>query len=835
MKNEALAKRVSKLALLMLTTILFSFAAGYVIAAGMPAFQRLTPLASCLTTPTAVTLDNSGRIYAAEANGNQVRIFSPSGNLLRTVTGFGQPISLAVDGEGRIYLGDGDHGRVDVYGPTFAHLFSLGQGKNEFDQPNDIDIDAAGLIYVVDTTRSVIRVYNPDGTYKTTIGQPGSGNGQFHHPVSLAVDAVTSELVVLDLQQVQDSTGMINGARVQFLEMNGAFKRGYSKFGYDREGGQLVIPNHIAVDGQSRLYITDSRLQKVMVYDNYGVFLGMIDDASQPFLTPLSLALAGSNKLYVASLRGGQVEVYGIDSYIDMSISPAELSFEELQGVPSGATQSIIINNIGNSPFTWTASSAEPWLELPVTQDSIPATNLSAVEVGVNIDNLEPGQYQGSVAISAGSAAAETVAVNLTVLPNAKLSVSPAALRFASTEGTTPAAQTLAIESAGGGTLNWNANVDQGWLTLDATSGTAPSSLRVYADSTSLAAGSYNGTVTISKQGDNPEMQVIPVTLVLSEPAGPAIIPPPVINPVDKSRQLKWTTLQVLPDTALNGIWGKSATDLFAVGAKGTILRYNGKTWAGMESGVAENLHGIWGSSATDVYGVGENGTMVHFDGTSWSALPVVVQETLRAVWGNSSDNAYAVSRNGSILESFSAVTATGVALRDVWGNSASDVFAVGENGAIVHFDGTQWSAMDSGTSGWLNGVWGSSESDVFAVGENGVIVHFDGTSWRNMNSGTTTTLQAVWGSSASDVFAVGADGLILYYNGVNWYSVPTTATQGLNGVWVSDRSDFFAVGQNGAVIFGKGKFPWLSASQNTTQVNATHKTVHAEGNVQNN
>ena len=45
----------------------------------------------------------------------------------------------------------------------------------------------------------------------------------------------------------------------------------------------------------------------------------------------------------------------------------------------------------------------------------------------------------------------------------------------------------------------------------------------------------------------------------------------------------------------------------------------------------------------------------------------------------------------------------------DVWGSSGSDVFAVGNGGTILHYDGSAWSAMTSGTTFALNGVWGSS------------------------------------------------------------------------------------------------------------------------------
>ena len=58
-----------------------------------------------------------------------------------------------------------------------------------------------------------------------------------------------------------------------------------------------------------------------------------------------------------------------------------------------------------------------------------------------------------------------------------------------------------------------------------------------------------------------------------------------------------------------------------------------------------------------------------------------------------------------------------GNVLSAVWGSSGSDVFAVGGGGTILHYDGSSWSGMSSGTSNGLAGVWGSSGSDVFAVG----------------------------------------------------------------------------------------------------------------------
>jgi len=107
-----------------------------------------------------------------------------------------------------------------------------------------------------------------------------------------------------------------------------------------------------------------------------------------------------------------------------------------------------------------------------------------------------------------------------------------------------------------------------------------------------------------------------------------------------------------------------------------------------------------------------------------------------------------------------------GDGLAGVWGSSGSDVFAVGWDGTILHYDGSSWSSMSSGTSNGLAEVWGSSGSDVFAVGSWGTIVHYDGSSWSSMSSDTSHRLEGVWGSSGSDVFAVGNYGTILHYSG---------------------------------------------------------------------
>jgi hypothetical protein len=91
----------------------------------------------------------------------------------------------------------------------------------------------------------------------------------------------------------------------------------------------------------------------------------------------------------------------------------------------------------------------------------------------------------------------------------------------------------------------------------------------------------------------------------------------------------------------------------------------------------------------------------------------------------------------------------------------------VGVSGTILHWDGSVWTSVSSGTTNNLWGIWGSGASDVWAVGNSdvafvGTILHWDGSAWTSVSSGTTSHLYGVWGSGPSDVWAVGDGGTIL-------------------------------------------------------------------------
>ena len=140
-------------------------------------------------------------------------------------------------------------------------------------------------------------------------------------------------------------------------------------------------------------------------------------------------------------------------------------------------------------------------------------------------------------------------------------------------------------------------------------------------------------------------------------------------------------------------------------------------------------------------------------------------------------------------------------------------VVGLSSQGSVLHYDGSQWSAMTSGSKTKLLAVWGSSASSVFAVGLNGVINHFDGAKWSSQMS--NTGLLAVGGTSATNTFAVGYQGrylryavgqhgTVVHYDGLGWQGGNVGSPVYLYAVWGSGPKDLYVAGLDGVIMHRK-------------------------------
>lgn len=70
------------------------------------------------------------------------------------------------------------------------------------------------------------------------------------------------------------------------------------------------------------------------------------------------------------------------------------------------------------------------------------------------------------------------------------------------------------------------------------------------------------------------------------------------------------------------------------------------------------------------------------------------------------------------------------------------------------------WFAFPSyPTTGWINAIWGTSSNNIYFVGNSGAIVHYDGTNFTEMDSGTDINLLDITGNATGEkLFVSGQD-----------------------------------------------------------------------------
>ncbi|MFH1148964.1 MAG: hypothetical protein V1748_00660 [Actinomycetota bacterium] len=134
------------------------------------------------------------------------------------------------------------------------------------------------------------------------------------------------------------------------------------------------------------------------------------------------------------------------------------------------------------------------------------------------------------------------------------------------------------------------------------------------------------------------------------------------------------------------------------------------------------------------------------------------------------------------------------------YGVSALDrgsAWVVGDAGVVLHYDGTNWSRHDAGTTLQLNAVCAIDPSHVWVVGSRGFAALFDGRSWRAVPTGVDRELTAVSALDPEHVWAVGWGGIVLFFDGERWSTERLDAAV-LRGVRAVDRTEVWAVGDSG-------------------------------------
>ena len=180
---------------------------------------------------------------------------------------------------------------------------------------------------------------------------------------------------------------------------------------------------------------------------------------------------------------------------VALGISPTTLAFAYTLGGTVPAAQTLQI--AGSQSFTAAATTSTGGSWLAVTPAS--GTGDTSLSVTVNPAGLALGPYSGTITVTPTGGAAQTVAVTLTVYAPGSLAVSPSSLSFAFAAGGPPAApQNVLVTSTGQPVAFTAVAFSTGWLAVTQSGTTTPANLTVTVNPTSLAAGSYAGSVELT-------------------------------------------------------------------------------------------------------------------------------------------------------------------------------------------------------------------------------------------------------------------------------------------------------------------------------------------------
>ncbi|MGC4053316.1 MAG: hypothetical protein QM757_28765 [Paludibaculum sp.] len=240
--------------------------------------------------------------------------------------------------------------------------------------------------------------------------------------------------------------------------------------------------------------------------------------------TPAALSVSVSTTGLTAGTYQGVITVTGGSSSATLNVSltvtsPAAtfsaspsalyLSYTVGGAIPA-PTQVRIVSTPAGVGFT--ASPGAAWLQVTPTT----ATATAYLSVSIAPAGLTAGTYLTNLTVTGNGGGTLQIPVSLKVNPQADITLKPKSMAFSyASGGTIPAGQALTVSSTAAA-FNWTGSSNAAWLLLSSAAGASGATTTVSVDPTGLAAGTYNGAVTITAPGTASGSVALPVTLTVT-------------------------------------------------------------------------------------------------------------------------------------------------------------------------------------------------------------------------------------------------------------------------------------------------------------------------------
>jgi len=303
-----------------------------------------------------------------------------------------------------------------------------------------------------------------------------------------------------------------------------------------------------------------------------------------------------------------------------------------------------------------------------------------------------------------------------------------------------------------------------------------------------------------------------------------------------------WVSEGTPTDADLYAVFGVSSSDVFAVGANGTVLRRQNSKWRELDSGTKEDLWGVWGTSDEHIVVVGDNCSALEYNGPieppeegepppDLRELNVATCGDFRDLHGPSDGNsAFVVGERTSAQWYGGGGLSNGRNFNErMQGVSMvvqDEIFATGDEGAYYRKHDGSWTQHTVTLCGvvLVDGVCPEGHEapailwDVWADadGAGAVVGNFGGMwllpppeegFWEALPTDFSSDLRAAYGYVDSKgqaiVYAAGHNGVLVRIkpDGGMIREAPGTH-ENLYGIWVSDDgAHVYAVGAGGTVV----------------------------------
>jgi len=251
---------------------------------------------------TAVAIDSADRVFVFHRGKNPIVVFDPEGKFLRS---FGDNLvknahGLRIDANDNVWITDLAHHQVMKLDSNGKVLLTLGkkgepgETRDQFNKPTDVAFAPGGDFYVSDGYgNSRVVKFSKDGKYQMEWGKKGKGQGEFHLPHAICVDAKGRVFV-----------GDRENNRIQVFDGEGKFL-----FQWQDPGA----PFGLFLTKEGRMLLADGRAHLSKVLDPKGKTLvrwGNKGPAAGQFDLPHAICMDSKGAVYVTEITGQRVQKF---------------------------------------------------------------------------------------------------------------------------------------------------------------------------------------------------------------------------------------------------------------------------------------------------------------------------------------------------------------------------------------------------------------------------------------------------------------------------------------------------------------------------------------------